>query len=964
MPSLIYDVLPALGEAGVEPVRLLLERSDELGRVDAALTEAREGRGRLLVVEGEPGMGKTALLAAARTSAAASQMRVLRARGTELEHDFAFGVVRQLFERPLADATARERAELFAGAAGVAAGVLGLPGAHAVDSPVDASFAIQHGLYWLSANLAAAGPLCIVVDDAQWVDRPSFRFLAFLQTRLEEIGVAVLIASRPRDGNDCTLLASVTRDPASELIPLAPLSATAVAELIRFSLGRDPHPAFVAACMHATRGTPFLVVDLVQAMREERVEPTGAAAGRVATVGARTLGRSIELRLGRLSNAATKLARAVAILEQGDLVTAARLAGLEPSESADAAEQLVTAGILAPGRPLRFAHPMLRTAVYLDLAASQRAGGHRTAARALAERPRTTERVAQHLLLSDPAGDSWVVEQLVEAATLAMQNAGPESAAVFLRRALEEPPESSEQSALLLQLGLAEASAGLDGWREHLQDAVDTAPSATVAAGAARELARALNRRQLFAEAVDVLDRAGRALGPCDAELALQLEAAALIAAMNDPDTAARTVERRAALRARADRDSVQSDELLSVGAFIAALTNEPARDVAALALRSLAVNSAYASGTFARATLALVWAERYAEVRPLLDTAIEQARSAGDGGRLSVALATRAWLGLRLGELGAAELDTRAALSTAGLPAPPMYRVLNTGLLVKSLVDQGRLDEADAALDLVEGDATGGSTTEGVLRLARGRLRVEQGRLADGLDDFLAVGRDLTEGSVTSPAFLPWRSESALAQLALGDRAAAQRLANEEVALARSFGASRALGVALRAAGLAAGGERGSAVLRDAAVAFERAGASLERARTLADLGAMLRRLNRRVEARPYLREALDAADRLGAAAVRDTAETELRASGAKPRRRSLSGPDSLTASERRIAELASQGLTNREIAQTLFVTARTVEGHLTSVFRKLHVESRTALGAALGVRGDLRAAGEAREP
>ncbi|HEY2372651.1 MAG TPA: AAA family ATPase [Gaiellaceae bacterium] len=949
MAGLTHDVPQALASARREPLRPLLERSEELGRIDVALADARAGRGRLVVIEGDPGMGKTALLAAARANAAASGMRILRARGTELEHDFAFGIVRQLFERPLAEATERERTDLLAGAAGTAAGVLGLGGTRKAGSPLDASFAIQHGLFWLSANLAAGDPLCIVVDDAQWVDRPSFRFFAFLLTRIEEIGVAILIAARPGDADNCTLLATVTRDPAGELLPLTSLSATAVAELVRSSFGRDPHPAFVAACMHATRGSPFLVVELVEALRDEGLEPSGSAVGRVATVGARTLARSIELRLSRLPESATTLARAVAILEQGDLVTAGRLAGLAPSESADAADQLVTAGILEPGRPLRLAHPMIRSAVYLDQPVWERAAGHRRAALALAERPRTTESVAQHLLLSDPAGEPWVVEQLAAAATLAMRNAGPESAAVFLRRALEEPPDPSEQSALLLQLGLAEASAGLDGWCEHLQDAVDTAPSATESARAARELARAFNRRQRFAEAVDVLDRAATALGPDDGELALQLEAAALIAAMNDPKTAARTIERRAALRLRTDRDSRDSAELLSVAAFIAALGNEPAADVAELALRSLAIDGAYASGTFARSILALVWAERFGEVRPLLDAAIEQARTAGDGGRLAVMLATRAWLELRLGELGAAELDTRAALSTAGLPAPPMYRVLNTGLLVKALVDQGRLDEADAALELVDGDANGGSTTQAVLRLARGRLRLEQGRVADGLDDFLAVGRDLTAASVVTPAFLPWRSEAALAQLALGDRAAARRLANEEVALARSFGAPRALGVALRAGGLAAGGQRGSALLRDAVAAFERAGATLERARALTDLGAMLRRGNRRVEARPYLREALDAADRLGAAAVRDTAETELRASGAKPRRRSLSGAGSLTASERRIAELASQGLTNREIAQTLFVTARTVEGHLTNVFRKLHLQSRTALAAAL---------------
>jgi len=183
----------------------------------------------------------------------------------------------------------------------------------------------------------------------------------------------------------------------------------------------------------------------------------------------------------------------------------------------------------------------------------------------------------------------------------------------------------------------------------------------------------------------------------------------------------------------------------------------------------------------------------------------------------------------------------------------------------------------------------------------------------------------------------------------ALGERESARRLADEELELARAFGAARALGVAKRAAGVIAGGDRGASLLREAINDFERGDTMLERARALADLGALLRRRNRRTEARELLREALDAAHHAGAKPLAQQAETELRATGARPRRVVLMGLDSLTASERRIAELASQGLTNREIAQTLFITARTVEGHLTSVFRKLMLDSRDALPAAL---------------
>jgi DNA-binding CsgD family transcriptional regulator len=205
------------------------------------------------------------------------------------------------------------------------------------------------------------------------------------------------------------------------------------------------------------------------------------------------------------------------------------------------------------------------------------------------------------------------------------------------------------------------------------------------------------------------------------------------------------------------------------------------------------------------------------------------------------------------------------------------------------------------------------------------------------------------TRAQVICPGPIAWRSQAALAHLALGDRESAERLTAEELELARAFGAPRALGVARRAAGVVAGGDRGARLLREAIDALERGDARLERARALADLGAMLRRRNRRTEARELLREALDAAHRAGARSLAEYAETELRATGARPRRVVLRGLDSLTASERRIAEFASQGLSNREIAQTLFVTTRTVEGHLTSVFRKLQVDSRDKLPAAL---------------
>jgi len=327
----------------------------------------------------------------------------------------------------------------------------------------------------------------------------------------------------------------------------------------------------------------------------------------------------------------------------------------------------------------------------------------------------------------------------------------------------------------------------------------------------------------------------------------------------------------------------------------------------------------------------------------------VTEAQAAADGMILPAVLAQRARLALRRGDLTAAEADARAVLDASGRSPPLVNGLLATGVLVDVLVERGDLDGAERALGSLVADLGGTSLMAPILRHARGRLLFAQRRFGEALGDFRAAGETATGGLALSPCWLPWRSDAALAALAFGEPDTARRLSDEELELARAFGAPRALGVALRAAGLVAGGHRGQALLREAIEVLAGPDTRLEQARALADLGALLRRSNHRVEARQLLRQAVDAAHHLGAGALAQRAETELRATGAKPRRVLLSGLEALTASERRIAELAAEGLTNREIAQTLFVTARTVEGHLTNVFNKLDVKARTELPAAL---------------
>jgi DNA-binding CsgD family transcriptional regulator len=279
------------------------------------------------------------------------------------------------------------------------------------------------------------------------------------------------------------------------------------------------------------------------------------------------------------------------------------------------------------------------------------------------------------------------------------------------------------------------------------------------------------------------------------------------------------------------------------------------------------------------------------------------------------------------------------------------MYRLRSVAVLVETLVERGELAEADEILGPLSFEAEGDTIIAANLCLSRSRLRLAQRRHDAGLADALRAGAIATRTGLIAPSVLPWRSQAALALAALGDREGAERRAGEEVLLARAFGAPRTLGVALRAAALATGGgAEAEGLLREAVSALAAAGARLEEARAEVDLGAMLRRDNRRAEARSLLGRGLDTADRLDAPPLARYAETELRATGARPRRVRLTGAEALTASERRVAELAAEGLTNRQIAQALFITARTVEGHLTHVFQKLSVRSRDDLAGALG--------------
>jgi DNA-binding CsgD family transcriptional regulator len=951
-------------ESGTAEIRcdaldaVLAGRDAELHRIRRFLAEARDGRGRALVFEGPAGIGKTALLAAGRRAAEDEGFRVLRARGAELEREFSFGVVRQLVEPLLADGCGGERAALLEGPAGLAARLLDLPGApgsNAEPAPLapDPSFAVLHGLYWLCANLASRGPVLLAVDDAHWADGASLRFLAFLLPRLDELRLALLLTTRDAEPDSPEdLIAALTMDAETQVVTVQPLGAGAVATLIAAGLGSDPEPGFVTACREATGGNPFLVRRLVAALGEQGIEPVEAMCSRVQRLASVTAGRWALRQLGRLGPDAARLARAVAVLERADLSEAAALAHLDAAVAGRAAELLVRAGVLEEP-PLAFAHQLLRTAVYGAMSAMERAEAHRQAARLLAEGHAGGERVAEHLLATAPCGDDWVVEQLRTAAQAATASGAPESAAAYLRRALEEPPPPDVRARLLVDLGAAEFRASHAGWEEHLTAAVAAADDDTIRAGAALRLATALGLQQRVVDMVEVCDRTIARLDGNDPEARWLLETLAVMWGMSDAVTAPSLAKRAHSLIVAAREQSV-SPQVLAVAGLQAVLANEPADSAAELARRAFAAGPRALPGPahgpwFTPAVLTLLLIERFGEAQAFLDAPLVELRAAAGAASLPPILYLRAALALRRGDLLAAEADARSLLGGEGLAPPRMWRVLTGGVLMIALVERAELEAAERALEPLAPDLEGTGFQAASLRHARGRLRLARRHFAAALSDFAAAGDLISRTGWRAPAYLPWRSDAALAHLGLGEQEEARRLASEELELARHFGAPRALGIAMRAAGLATGGRQGEQLLREAIELLDGPDTRLEQGRVQADLGALLRRGNRRVEARELLRQALDAAHRCGARALALLADDELRATGARPLRVVLTGLEALTGSERRVAEMAADGLTNRQIAQSLFVSVGTVETHLSRVFSKLDLRTRAGLGRAL---------------
>ena len=936
----------------------LLEREHELERVGAALRAVGRRAGGALVIEGPAGMGKSRLLEEARTRASDLGLRVLAARATELEQGFPFGVVRQLFERPLLRADGDERDRWLAGAAALAADVLTTaPTASASPLPApgagDSGYAWQHGLYWLASNLSAETPLVLVVDDLQWCDAPSARALAFIARRIEEQPLALVLATRPLDPALTPEAAAFVGDPAAELLHPSPLTEAAVGELIAARLPGEPDDRFVRACLEMTGGNPFLLGELLDEAVARGLGPTAAAAVDVRAIVPRGVANAVLLRLARLSPAARVLARALSALGDGAQVgDAARLAGLAAPDLEASMGALVAAGVVEPGGTVAFTHPILRAAIHANLSPAEHERLHCAASKILKERGAPAGQVAAHVMRCEPAADPEAVTLLREGARDALALGDAAEAAALLSRALDEPPPDGDRAAVVLELGQAHARAGAPEAIAPLSEIVQHGDDPEAIAAAAIELSGILFYAGRAAEGAAVLRRAQERL-PAGQPVREQLEIALLSLGYTSAAAGREAEATIAALRAPGG-----SERGVLVATTLAALAMEEvlnlrsASTASDLAERALAAGlplEAYRGENWAQLALASLAATDGLDAALRgADEILAQARERGAALTVVTVSSLRALIAVRRGDLAAAEADAQAALELAPDLLGAEFLVLAVAAAVLAGLERDETPEALRGLIERAGVRYDTDfTPSSQLRYASGVLRAAAGNHVAAIEELR--GCDDPSFGGENPAMLPWRSAAALSLAELGRHDEARALAVEEVRRARSFGAPRAIGVALRARALVGPPADRAPRLAEALAMLEASPARLEHARVLVDIGATYRAAGQRSASRQPLLEGLALASRCGARTLERRARAELAAIGVRPRRTEHAGADSLTPSERRVVELAATGGTNREIAQTLFVTEKTVETHLGRAFRKLDVSSRRQLPEVL---------------
>jgi DNA-binding CsgD family transcriptional regulator len=922
---------------------VLFGREAECAAVEGLIAGAGSSRSSALVVRGEPGVGKSALLEHATERA--TGMRVLRATGIQAESELAFAALHQLV-RPVLDHLGR----LAEPQAAALAGALGLSWASVEDR-----FLIGAGVLTLLATAADEEPLLCLIDDAHWLDRPSADALTFAARRLEAEGVVLLFAARVGE------LSGFEASGLPEL-RLAPLDDEAAGALLAEHVSVPVSTAVRQRLVESAGGNPLALIELPGLLSEEQL------AGRAPLLDPLPQGAEIERvyleRARRLSATAQRLLLLVAADDTGSLATLFRAGaalGIEP----DALVAAEAAGLVRAfeGR-IEFRHPLVRSTLYGNAGFARRQAVHRALADVF-DGEQDADRRAWHRAAASLGRDEEVAHELEQAAERARRRTGFAAAGRALERAAEL---SGDDEARGRRLVAAAEDAWLAGEPAHSLALLDRAGGLLADLRVRADLMHLRGTIELRcgapAEAATILAAGAAEIAPGDPAKAIELlvEAAQAASYAGDAQQIVEFGRRASALLRDDDPDQrFTVDVIVGSGSMLA---GEPAHGARLLreALRLAAgfqdprrlVHAGACAGYLGEETIehelygrAVARARETGAVATLPYVLEFLARSEAVDGRYAAA-AAHATEGLRLAR------ETGQQNSVCHL--------LASLALIAAL--QGRADEcrSDAAQAFELASARGLAYQSALAQWALARLDLGLGRPQEALARLAELA---AAGPGDSHPFVKLVSAPELVEAAVrsGRAGTAQAALIEFERFARETAPQWALALVARCRGLLSAGE---AAERHFLEALRRHGASarpFDRARTELCFGEFLRRDGRRAEARTHLRPACDAFERLGAASWAERARVELRASGETARKRSPSAIDQLTPQELQIVRFVAEGATNKEVAARLFLSPRTIDYHLRKIFTKLGISSRAELIRS-SVEGDSRGLGAAAEP
>lgn len=903
--------------------------------VDRVLKTASEGHSCVVLVEGEPGIGKTALLDLAAERAAG--WAVLRARGAPSETRLAFSGLRDLTSPVAVRIASLPRAQARALRA-----VLALAGGEVLDR-----FAVSAATLSLLVAVAEDGPLAVIVDDLHWLDPESAEAITFAARRLNSEPIAMLLAARPEE-LDRDL---VRRLPVHQI---AGLSVADARELLAAATGGQVAIDVAARLTQHTGGNPLALLELARV-----IDPEALSGGiPLESIPPATVEEQYARRIGRLSEPARKAMLVYALLDSPQtrsLAAALAALGLD-LEALDEAE---AAGLLrADGtRGLTFRHPLVRAAAYNGASLAERRAGHRAIASVLDAEIDSDER-ALHLAAGATKPDEELASALVTAAERAHRRGGFAASARILQRAAALSPEREERAQRLMGAGRDAALAGHERWaRSMLDEALSLSETPRLRADiqTARGHVRAMHDPPLEAHAA-LVDEAARteALDPVRAG---EMYLTAAWACMNKGREEMGLAAGRRAHELLSAAGSPLAPAAAAIVAGFVICKGDPAGAQqlieASDSLRARPLPGIAGIEWDSRTAHPLIWIEQYDRAAFLLERSITSARELAALAALPFALARRAELAFRTGAWDSAHADAAEAVRLAGETRQHIVAFCEVTL---ALVEAGRGRAESCERHAANGRAAAETFATGSVdaygRAAEGLLAVGLTNENAAIDALAPLARMVAEDGLREPAVIRWAPDLIESYVRAGRDAEARACLAVFSAQAHDTGRAWALSAAARCEGLLAADDYDSAFER----AIERSPLPFELARSELCWGERLRRSRRRGAAREHLRRALSIFERLGASGFAARARAELQLAGDEPAPTREPALSKLTAQELQIALQVARGATNREVASALFLSVKTVEAHLHSIYAKLGVRSRVHLVImVLSSRADL---------